>query len=68
MKTLLLFSALVGVCFAWDPLWDDGHYGIVHLFEWHWSDIADECENFLGPRKFGGVQVFSKNVSILLLV
>lgn len=30
---------------------------IVHLFEWKWKDIADECERFLGPKGFGGVQV-----------
>jgi alpha-amylase len=30
---------------------------IVHLFEWKFSDIADECERFLAPRGFAGVQV-----------
>ena len=30
---------------------------IVHLFEWKWNDIADECENYLAPRGFAGVQV-----------
>ncbi|KAI8436628.1 LOW QUALITY PROTEIN: hypothetical protein MSG28_010128 [Choristoneura fumiferana] len=29
---------------------------IVHLFEWKYKDIADECERFLGPKGFGGVQ------------
>lgn len=29
----------------------------VHLFEWKWTDIAQECENFLGPRGFAAVQV-----------
>ena len=29
----------------------------VHLFEWKWSDIAQECENFLGPKGFSAVQV-----------
>jgi alpha-amylase len=29
----------------------------VHLFEWRWTDIAEECENFLGPRGFAAVQV-----------
>ena len=23
---------------------------IVHLFEWPWDDIAQECEQFLGPK------------------
>ncbi|XP_030040942.1 alpha-amylase 4N isoform X2 [Manduca sexta] len=30
---------------------------IVHLFEWKWNDIADECERFLGPKGYGGVQI-----------
>ncbi|MGE5657959.1 MAG: alpha-amylase [Actinomycetota bacterium] len=29
----------------------------VHLFEWKWTDIAQECENFLGPKGYAGVQV-----------
>src|SRR5579872_1760657 len=29
----------------------------VHLFEWRWTDIATECEQFLGPAGFAGVQV-----------
>ncbi len=30
---------------------------MVHLFEWKWTDIARECENFLGPMGFAAVQV-----------
>lgn len=30
---------------------------MVHLFEWKWNDIADECERFLAPAGYGGVQV-----------
>jgi len=30
---------------------------MVHLFEWKFSDIAKECEKFLGPMGYGGVQV-----------
>jgi alpha-amylase len=29
----------------------------VHLFEWRWADIAQECERFLGPKGFTAVQV-----------
>ncbi len=29
----------------------------VHLFEWKWADIARECEVWLGPRGFKGVQI-----------
>ena len=30
---------------------------IVHLFEWRWDDIAEECERSLGPAGYGAVQV-----------
>ena len=29
----------------------------VHLFEWKWTDIAQECETFLGPHGFAAVQI-----------
>jgi alpha-amylase len=29
----------------------------VHLFEWRWSDIARECEEFLGPKSYAAVQI-----------
>lgn len=29
----------------------------VHLFEWKWTDVARECENFLGPKGYAAVQV-----------
>jgi alpha-amylase len=29
----------------------------VHLFEWKWTDVADECENVLGPLGYDAVQV-----------
>jgi alpha-amylase len=29
----------------------------VHLFEWKWTDIARECETFLGPKGFAAVQI-----------
>ena len=29
----------------------------VHLFEWSWKDIANECESYLGPKGFCAVQV-----------
>jgi alpha-amylase len=30
---------------------------IVHLFQWPWASVANECRTVLGPRGFGGVQV-----------
>ena len=38
-----------------------GHGGMIHLFEWYWPEIAAECEAFLGPRKWGGIQVSPPN-------
>lgn len=40
-----------------NPHFVPGHDAIVHLFEWKWNDIARECEQFLGPIGYGGVQV-----------
>ena len=36
----------------------------VHLFEWQWSDVAKECEQFLGPNKYAAVQVSPPNEHI----
>lgn len=36
----------------------------VQLFEWKWTDIAQECENFLGPKGFSAVQVSPPNEHI----
>jgi alpha-amylase len=33
----------------------------VHLFEWKWDDIAQECETVLAPQGYGGVQVSPPN-------
>ncbi len=30
---------------------------IVQLFEWTYEAVANECENYLGPKGFCGVQV-----------
>ncbi|XP_059622265.1 alpha-amylase A-like [Phlebotomus argentipes] len=40
-----------------NPHFFPGRSVIVHLFEWKFSDIATECEEYLGPNSFGGVQV-----------
>ncbi|KAK7486946.1 hypothetical protein BaRGS_00021762 [Batillaria attramentaria] len=34
-----------------------GRQVIVELFQWTWDDVAAECETFLGPKQFCGVQV-----------
>jgi len=46
-----------------------GRNVIVHLFNWKWTDIATECETFLGPNLFCGVQVsFQSSCSVLFSV
>lgn len=42
-----------------NPHYKDDRDTMVHLFEWKFQDIADECERFLGPMGYGGVQVFN---------
>lgn len=49
-----------------DPHFAVGHEGIVHLFEWKWLDIAAECESFLGPSGFGGVQISPPNENVII--
>ena len=40
-----------------DPHFFDDRRVIAHLMEWKYSEIAKECEEFLGPKGYGGVQV-----------
>lgn len=62
-RTMGFFSSILIVAFASttfgqkDPNFVPGRKGIVHLFEWKWNDIALECEQFLAPHGFAGVQV-----------
>jgi len=35
---------------AVSPAFAEQKTTFVHLFEWRWSDIASECENYLGPQ------------------
>lgn len=54
----LLFCVLLAFGAAQkDPYFIGNRTTIVHLFEWKWPDIAKECETFLGPKGFAGVQV-----------
>ena len=36
----------------------------VQLFEWHWPDIATECEDFLSPAGYAAVQISPPNEHI----
>ncbi len=37
----------------------------VHLFEWSWNDVANECETQLGPKGFKAAQVSPPQEDIL---
>merc|ERR1719387_2952021 len=40
---------------------DYSSFAFVHLFEWSWSDVAQECEQWLGPKGFTAVQISPPN-------
>jgi alpha-amylase len=39
---------------------------IVHLFQWPWASVANECTTMLGPKGFGGVQVSPPQEHVVL--
>ncbi|XP_015513629.2 alpha-amylase isoform X1 [Neodiprion lecontei] len=55
--SLTLLSLAAFAVATKNPHFSNGRDVIVHLFEWKWSDIADECERFLALKGYGGVQV-----------
>ncbi|KAG5666576.1 hypothetical protein PVAND_014594 [Polypedilum vanderplanki] len=63
---LALLSALVIVSAQRNPHWWSGRSAFVHLFEWKWNDIANECENFLAPRGYAGVQISPPNENLVI--
>nr|DBA18161.1 TPA: hypothetical protein GDO54_016443 [Pyxicephalus adspersus] len=66
MKLLLLLVA-IGLCSAqYNPNTRAGRTSIVHLFEWRWDDIAAECERYLAPNGFGGVQISPPNENVIV--
>ncbi|KAK9688399.1 Alpha amylase, C-terminal all-beta domain [Popillia japonica] len=48
-----------------ENMWDNRNT-IVHLFEWKFSDIADECERFLQEKGYGGVQTSPVNENAVI--
>ena len=40
---------------------------MTHLFEWKWNDIAQECEDFLAPKGYGGVQVSPASENLIIM-
>lgn len=64
VSNVLVIFAVAIVCSAkhktaQPPLWTnvDAPANMVHLFEWKWDDIGDECDRFLGPKGYKSVQV-----------
>ncbi|KAI8761819.1 alpha-amylase [Biomphalaria glabrata] len=57
---LLIFDIVFGQLPYHDPHCNNKQV-IVHLFNWKWTDIAQECERFLGPKGFCGVQISPPN-------
>nr|AEI58894.1 amylase [Pteria penguin] len=57
---LVLHSTVYGGQWS-NPTCAPGRHTIVHLFEWKRSDIADECETFLGPYGYCEVQISPPN-------
>ncbi|KAH0618361.1 hypothetical protein JD844_017485 [Phrynosoma platyrhinos] len=55
------------LCWAqYNPNTKAGRTSIVHLFEWRWADIALECERYLAPNGYGGVQISPPNENIII--
>ncbi len=49
---------MIGQCWSYTGTQCQGDRTVmVHLFNWKWTDIAAECERYLGPMGFCGVQV-----------
>ncbi|XP_036412574.1 alpha-amylase-like [Colossoma macropomum] len=64
---LLMLATLLGLSFAqFDPHMKYGRTSMVHLFEWRWADIAEECERYLAPNGYGGVQISPPSESIVV--
>lgn len=58
MKTAVAVACLLAVTYLAEGKTLDLQRGvIVHLFEWSYPEIAKECEEFLSPKGFAGVQV-----------
>ncbi|XP_055383835.1 alpha-amylase 1-like [Condylostylus longicornis] len=64
--TILLANFFIFTAGYHDPHFLDNRTTIVHLFEWKWRDIARECENYLGPKGFGGVQLSPVNENVII--
>ncbi|RVE51686.1 hypothetical protein evm_003658 [Chilo suppressalis] len=62
---LVLTVSALGLGYK-NPHYAPGRSTMVHLFEWKWNDIAAECENWLGPHGYGGIQVSPPNENLVI--
>lgn len=58
---ILVSLAVINKADYTDPHWRNGRSVMVHLMDWRWADVANECETFLAPNGYGGVQVSPAN-------
>lgn len=66
LKFLALLSLALVAYAQKDPNVAYGRSVMIHLFEWKWTDIAAECERFLAPKGYAGVQVSPPNEHALI--
>lgn len=59
-----VLAAGLGLAFSSQAFATSQPTTFVHLFEWRWTDIATECEQFLGPKGYAAVQVSPPNEHI----
>ena len=59
-----LLATTVALCLSNNALAAAQPTTFVHLFEWNWQDVAQECEQYLGPKGFAAVQVSPPNEHI----
>ena len=67
LRLLSLLWLALGVCRGGNydyPQTKPDRQTMVHLFEWKWTDIANECEQFLQYYGYGAVQVSPPNEHI----
>jgi len=65
LSFISLLTLAVATCGTYkDPHFCNNRSVIVELFGWTFLDIAKECQNYLGPKGYGGVQVCIKNTYI----
>lgn len=59
MKSQTIFLLQIfGLVFGqFDPYFIGNRSVLIQMHEWRFEDIANECENFLGPMGYGGVQL-----------